>query len=601
MKNLSQSRGLVYIKFLVMLGGGLLVIPFLPNQEAVGFPTTNVVEVSQQQTDAEKLPSNPERSTNFFTTIAQEDQKIEQSPASPEGNNTQAPQPIEQPLDFSEANNTLAPQPIEQPLDFSEENDPLGQVTNVSQLRDVQPADWAYEALRSLVERYGCIAGYPNGTFQGNRAMTRYEFAAGLNACLQQIEKLIASSTSDFVNKEDLLTLQRLIDEFNTELTTLGTRVDKLEGRTTFLEAHQFSTTTKLNGEVVFALASSLNEKEVIAPGTTFGDEATLSYRAQLNFDTSFTGNDLLRVALSTGNVQGDTGMAFLNYGEYTDNNLAVRDLWYTFPVGDNLRFIVGANDTSFDDFAQGHSLNFAYVSTGALTFFGAYNFVVYPYSADQLFAANIKFSNAASLDVGYFTNRPNLPTAANGLFNGDFGVSAQLNLNPTPAWSMGLTYTYTFQPGKDVTLTDTIGSPIADNPFREATAAHRFGVTTNWNITPKINIGGWLGYINAQAKSGLREGDNADIFTWATTLALFDIGKKGSVVGLIVGMPPKATRVEGGPKDKDTSILVEAHYRYPLTENILITPGVFAIFNPDHDKGNDDIWVGILRVTFKF
>jgi hypothetical protein len=43
--------------------------------------------------------------------------------------------------------------------------DPMGQVTNVSQLRDVQPSDWAYEALRSLVERYGCIAGYPRRHF----------------------------------------------------------------------------------------------------------------------------------------------------------------------------------------------------------------------------------------------------------------------------------------------------------------------------------------------------------------------------------------------------------------------------------------------------
>src|ERR687886_205486 len=128
------------------------------------------------------------------------------------------------------------------------------QVTNVSQLSDVRPTDWAYEALRSLVERYGCIAGYPDGTYRGNRAMSRYEFAAGLNACLQQVERLIASNTSDFVRKEDLATLQRLIDEFRTELTTLGTRVDKLEGRTAFLEGHQFSTTTKLNGEVIFAL-----------------------------------------------------------------------------------------------------------------------------------------------------------------------------------------------------------------------------------------------------------------------------------------------------------------------------------------------------------
>src|SRR4028118_208006 len=66
-----------------------------------------------------------------------------------------------------------------------------GQVTSVSQLSDVRPTDWAFGALQSLVERYGCIAGYRDGTFRGNRAMTRYEFAAGLNACLAQINKQI--------------------------------------------------------------------------------------------------------------------------------------------------------------------------------------------------------------------------------------------------------------------------------------------------------------------------------------------------------------------------------------------------------------------------
>src|ERR687885_445288 len=84
-----------------------------------------------------------------------------------------------------------------------ESNDSMSQVTNVTQLRDVSPGDWAFEALRSLVERYGCIAGYPDGTYRGNRSTSRYEFAAGLNACLQQIEKLIASGTANFVTKED--------------------------------------------------------------------------------------------------------------------------------------------------------------------------------------------------------------------------------------------------------------------------------------------------------------------------------------------------------------------------------------------------------------
>ncbi len=74
------------------------------------------------------------------------------------------------------------------------ENDSIGQVNNINQLRDVSPGDWAYEALRSLVERYGCIVGFPDQTFRGNRTLTRWEFAAGLNSCMEQIERLIVDS-----------------------------------------------------------------------------------------------------------------------------------------------------------------------------------------------------------------------------------------------------------------------------------------------------------------------------------------------------------------------------------------------------------------------
>jgi hypothetical protein len=178
--------------------------------------------------------------------------------------------------------------------------DSLDQVTNVSQLRDVSPRDWAFEALRSLVERYGCIAGYPDGTYRGNRAMSRYEFAAGLNSCLQQIERLIASNTAEFVSRNDLETLQRLVQEFETELTTLGTRIDNLDGRVAFLEDHQFSTTTKLDGEVIFGLASVLTGEN--ADGNDIEEVPVLGNRTRLNFETSFTGKDLLRARLATGN-----------------------------------------------------------------------------------------------------------------------------------------------------------------------------------------------------------------------------------------------------------------------------------------------------------
>ena len=38
------------------------------------------------------------------------------------------------------------------------------QVTSITQFSDVYPTDWAYQALSNLIERYGCVAGYPNGT-----------------------------------------------------------------------------------------------------------------------------------------------------------------------------------------------------------------------------------------------------------------------------------------------------------------------------------------------------------------------------------------------------------------------------------------------------
>src|SRR6476619_4063105 len=92
---------------------------------------------------------------------------------------------------------------LDQPV-TEEASNGLAQVTSVSQLSDVQPTDWAFQALQSLVERYGCIAGYPDGTYRGNRALSRYEFAAGVNSCLDRINELIAAGTSELVTKEDL-------------------------------------------------------------------------------------------------------------------------------------------------------------------------------------------------------------------------------------------------------------------------------------------------------------------------------------------------------------------------------------------------------------
>lgn len=182
----------------------------------------------------------------------------------------------------------------------------IAQVTSVSQLSDVQPTDRAFQALQSLVERYGCIAGYPDGTFRGNRALTRYEFAAGLNACLDRVNELIATATAQGVTREDLATLQRLQAEFATELVTLRGRVDTLEAATSELEVNQFSTSTKLVGELITYLGDAFGENGEDVNNTTFG------HRTRLDFHTSFTGEDHLRTRVQATNLRlFDTGAEF--------------------------------------------------------------------------------------------------------------------------------------------------------------------------------------------------------------------------------------------------------------------------------------------------
>ncbi|NEO33106.1 MAG: iron uptake porin [Symploca sp. SIO3C6] len=490
-------------------------------------------------------------------------------------------------------------------------NNSLNQITNVSQLRDVSPGDWAYEALRSLVERYGCIAGYPNGTYQGNRPLSRYEFAAGLNACLQQIERLIAGNTESF-SGNDLETLQRLTQEFETELTTLGARVDNLEGRVAFLEDHQFSTTTKLKGQAVFNIAGAFGDEKALAgeddlETSGLDDNIVFNNRVRLAFVTSFTGKDQLTTRLEAGNfdnfAQAATGtdMARLGYEASGGNDVKLERLHYQFPVGDKLQFHLGAFGVTFDDIANPINPFFESNGNGALTRFGQRNPALYR-SGEQAIGANIKLTDSISLDLAYLSGEAASPEDKDGLFNGDYNAAAQLNFALGENLDLALSYARYFAPGEDVNLSGNTGSTLAKTPFGAvATSANRFGAQASWRINSKLNLAGWVGYIDASAESGAREGDHADIWNWAMNLAVLDVGKEGSVLGLIVGMPPKATNVDGGPEDEDTSWLVEAHYRYPLTDNIQITPGAYVIFNPNHSDRNDPIYVGVLRTTFSF
>ena len=523
---------------------------------------------------------------------------------------------------------------------------PMDQVTSVSQLSDVQPTDWAFLALQSLVERYGCIAGYPDSTYRGNRALTRYEFAAGVNACLDRVNELIAAATNSLVTKEDLTTLQRLQEEFAGEIASLRGRVDALEANAAELEANQFSTTTKLSGELISYVADAFGENADDVNKTTLG------YRLRLNFDTSFTGEDRLRTRLQANNLRLlDTGARFgasqgtrsgadptggetpilIGFGEsgesrvtpssVTQNSEAIlNQLEYRFPVGKRLRVYLeaaGIDPTYITDPIS----PFVDTATGALSNFGQVNPVYFPIGNQAGIGANFLISPAVSFDFGYLgeTDDASNPGDDAGIFNGGYSAFAQL-VYSDERLKVGLLYINSFSNRFGVdTLAGSNGAKVIvvndtnnpDNNFSNPVVGNSYGAQFNYRVVKGFELGGWVGYTAARAVGEVK-GD-ANIWNYAVTLHFPDLFKEGSAGGVVVGMQPRLTGSSnsglaeaiglplGQRKDRDIGLHLEAFYRYQLTDNISITPGLFWLTAPNHDDRNPDAVIGVIRTTFLF
>lgn len=495
------------------------------------------------------------------------------------------------------------------------------QVTSVSQLSDVRPTDWAFQALQSLVERYGCIAGYPDGTFRGNRAMTRYEFAAGLNACLDKVNELIKGGSKGLATKEDLASVQKLQEEFAAELATLRGRVDALEARTAELEANQFSTTTKLNGEVIFALTGIARGED--AEGRDADKTTAFGSRTRLNFDTSFTGKDLLRTRLqvlnlgsfSTNNTKTAEGELRFNAGPFgtASNTVALDALFYQFPLGKSTTVILEANAGAADDFTNTVNPYFdGDGGSGALSNFGTRN-PIYYLTAGTGIAVRHQFGQKLELSLGYLAGNAANPTRGNGLFNGAYGGLAQLTFKPSDKIALGLTYvnSYNFVTGT--------GSNASNFPVRLGSfglgdsslpvSSNSYGAQASWRVNRGIAVGGWAGYTNQRILSNLGTGASSvqrgdqKIWNWAVTLAFPDLLKEGNVAGFLVGMEPRVTSSTNRtlPEDKDTSLHLEGFYQFKLSDNISITPGLIWLTAPDHNNKNSDLLIGVVRTTFTF
>ncbi|MEG4115545.1 MULTISPECIES: iron uptake porin [unclassified Microcoleus] len=518
-----------------------------------------------------------------------------------------------------------------------------GQVTSVSQLSDVRPTDWAFQALQSLVERYGCIAGYPDGTFRGNRAMTRYEFAAGLNACLDKVSELIRGGTGNFATRDDLAALQRLQEEFAAELATLRGRVDALEARTSELEANQFSTTTKLTGEAIFALSDDfggnvgLFGRDERRLGSD-NNEAVFQQRVRLNLNTSFTGRDLLLTRLQVGNGRNfnlgatSEGTQTWNVVGRTDNVVALDTLLYKFPVGQRLNVSLIANAGVWDDIMPTVNPYFEDFDggNGALSAFGQRN-PIYRLGGGAGIGFDYAFGGRGllggvfgptSLSFGYLASNAASPVKGAGLLNGDYAAMGQLTFTPGRNLQVAFNYNHGYFNRGNFGFDNGLGNGIDNlggftgtgvanslnglsegfDGFRaRKVVTNSYGAQASLRLSPRFILGGWAGLTNARI---LGIGD-AKIWNYAVTLALPDLGKEGNLLGLVVGREPYLDDLEASRSLRnfrnDDSYHVEGFYKFQLSDNISVTPGVIWVTNPNQDDRNDDIIIGTLRTTFTF
>ena len=463
------------------------------------------------------------------------------------------------------------------------------QVSAIGQFSDVRPSDWAYQALANLIERYGCVEGYPDGTFRGQRTLTRFEAAAALNACLDRVTELTDE-------------LKRLTKEFDEELALLGARVDGLEARVGELEATRFSTTTKLGGQATVVLGANSfggTARELVGESQGAFGATSLNTDLQLTLDTSFTGKDLLRVNLRAGNFGlssfGGAGPSTLSQLEVAfeedlgdpfargSDVVAIDRLFYQFPVGE-FKVSVGGRVAQEDMLEIWPSVYPDDTVLDVLSLPGspaAYN-------------KNLGAGAGLSWRRGGFAISANYVAA-----NGDGGDPAEGGIATDGAagtgtaqigysaerWALAALYSRV-QNGDDLIV---YGTNFTLESFRQPGATQAFALSGYWQpLSP-----GWLPSLSAgwglnttsYDRSGEPGEDRSALVrvsqSWSVGVQWLDAFLPGNALGVAVGQPTFATRLEGGATPRDGHFVWEGWYKVQLTDAISLTPAVFYLSRP--------------------
>lgn len=190
---------------------------------------------------------------------------------------------------------------------------------------DVPLDHWAYDSVESLWQK-GAIIGYPDGTFGGNRTMTRYEFAEAVAKALAWVESQI--KTGGGASADDVAVLEKLAIEFADELASLGVTVADLEaavGANSAAIAALEDTVAKHErffDQVVITGDLTVTYTKVVLPMTvaTLKDEANITFTATIN-DQTTVGITLTAIDFLSGSPTLDYTLS----GFYNGENLQLR------------------------------------------------------------------------------------------------------------------------------------------------------------------------------------------------------------------------------------------------------------------------------------
>ena len=500
--------------------------------------------------------------------------------------------------------------------------DGWAQVPLASRFRDIQPSDWAYQALQDLRDRYGLFpdpsGGISGGTFAGDRPLTRYGFAAALAEVFSAIEQS-AQRGQIITNDGDLRLIRRLAEEFAGGLAPLSDRMTDLETRTVDLERNQFSTTAKLYGGAIFDLSGRLD-----AAGT-----AAFQNRVQMDIVTSFQGRDSLRARLLTANaapadatppagLSADIGMT--GEGQLTsaargntDGDIVLDQLTYTAALGDDAEVVVSAvggqhrhyvHSTVTTLFSDG------YQGLGGLSAFAQAS-PIYQIGGGTGAGVNVAFADGrVALSAGYLAERASAP--GGGVFNQDYAALGQLTLTPSDRFQVGLTYVRGYHtddnaifdagiPGQ--LIVGTFPANALHGTLDTAAITNSYGMQLSYAINRRFTLNAFGGYTDLQL---LGAGDG-EIWYYGLGAGVRNVVLPQSLAGLLVGVEPYLGDVSGGADPNaiafrnDTSLHVEAFYQLQLSEAISLTPGLIWITAPNQNRDNNDVILATFRTTLRF